>query len=224
MDGLDMTLLSDSMEKNGQLVPLTICDGVIVDGYRRYLIARSLGWADIATHEVEGDPESLRIVAQTRHTEFGRDEKRALVGDHLCKHRDATAASIAHAYQWSPVEVESLAGVDYLIPHWRQLYLSGDITLAEVWHLSRVRDRGQLQLVEDDGDEPLYDRAAALHREVRAARRRSMVTRPRGKGYNAIVREREKLTEAGLCLIQADAKTPVDGWTACLDWILSAGH
>lgn len=223
MDGIDMTLLIDSIRKSGQLiVPITHVNNVIVDGYRRWLACKSLGWDEVDTHEIEGNPDELRIIAQTRHTEFGRNEKRALVGDWLTKNREATAANLAQSFQWSPSEVESLAGVEYLIPEYRKRYESGAVRLSSVWHLSRVRDEGQLQLLEEESEEPLYDRASALHREVRTSRRRSMVCRARGKGYNAIVAEYKEPTEAGLALIKAKAKTPMDGWNACLNWILNS--
>ena len=222
LDGIDMTLLIDSIRKSGQLiVPITVCGRVIVDGYRRWLACKSLGWEEVDVHEIEGDPGELRIIAQTRHTVFGRDEKRALVGDCLAKNRETTAAGLAQTFQWTPAEVESLAGVEFLIPDYERAYRDGRVTLAEVWHLSRVRDEGQLQLLEDS-DESLYDRASAMHREVRTARRRSMVTRSRGKTYNAIVREQECPTEAGLALIKCKAETPMDGWLACLNWIVGS--
>lgn len=220
-DDIDMTLLTDSIERNGLLVPLTVCHNKIVDGYRRWLCCKAIGWEDVDVHEVEGDADELRIIAQTRSTSFGRDDRRALVGDYLTKKRDATAATIAHTFNWSPGEVESLAGVEYLIQEIRAAYDSGEVSLAEVWQLSRLRDESQLE-VWDSHRDTLYDSAKATLREVRAARRRSMVSRPRGKSYGAMVRERERLTEAGLALIKAKAETPLDGWRACLDWILSS--
>lgn len=219
-DDIDMTLLTDSIERNGLLVPLTVCSDKIVDGYRRWLCCRAIGWEEIEVHEVEGDANELRIITQTRSTSFGRDEKRALVGDWLQRNREAYATEIAHTFNWSPSEVESLAGVGYLIPDWKKQYEAGRITLAEVWQISRCRDEAQLELLEADGD--LYDRAAAVLRETRSARRRSMVSRPRGRSYGQLVREQERLTEAGLALIKADAKTPLDGWRACLNWMLSS--
>lgn len=220
LDDIDMTLLTDSIERKGLLVPLTVCSGKIVDGYRRWLCCKGIGWEEIDVHEVEGDPDELRIITQTRSTSFGRDDKRALVGDWLTRNREAYATEIAHTFNWSPEEVESLAGTGYLIPDWKKQYEAGRITLAEVWQLSRCRDEAQLELLDADGD--LYDRASAVLRETRSARRRSMVSRPRGRSYGQIVKERERLTEAGLALIKAKAQTPMDGWKACLDWILSS--
>ncbi len=222
MDGIDMILLIDSIRKNGIIVPLTVCGGIIVDGYRRWLACKSIGWTEVDTHEVTGDPDELRIIAQTRHAEFGRNEKRALVGDYLTKNREVTTADIAQSFQWSPSEVESLAGVEYLIPEYLAAYRAGDVRLSSVWHLSRCRDDGQLQLWDEAGTEDVYDRAMALHREVRTSRRRSMVARARGRGYNAIIAEHKKPTEAGLALIKANAKTPMDGWNAAFDWILNS--
>jgi hypothetical protein len=224
-DGIDMTLLTDSIRKSGLLVPLTVCSDRIVDGYRRWLVCKAIGMDEIDIHEVEGDPDELRIVTQTRHTEFGRDEKRALVGDMLAKERSLTAAELAHRLQWSPVEVESLAGVDYLVPDFLMRYRSGDLSLWGVWCVSRCKDEGQTRLLHDPGPDStdLVDAAQALHREVRAARRRSMVSRPRGKGYNQIVKERDRPCEAGPELIKVGARSAMDGWVAALNWVLSSG-
>lgn len=219
-DDIDMTLLTDSIEKNGLLVPLTVCDGKIVDGYRRWLCCKAIGWTEIDVHVVEGEPDALRIIAQSRSTPFDRTDRRILLGDWLQRHRDATAGEVAHAFNWSVQEVESLAGYEYLLDPFKKAYRSGEVSLLEVWHVSRCRDEGQKGLW-DEGLGDLLSRSAALHRETRSARRRSMVSRPRGKGYNAILRERAVPTEAGLELIKAKAETPLDGWIACLNWILS---
>ena len=220
-DDIDMTLLTDSIERNGLLVPLTVCNNKIVDGYRRWLCCKGIGWTEIDVHEVEGDPDALRIIAQTRSTSIERADKRALVGDWLQRHGEADAATIAHTFNWSPAEVESLAGVDYLVPDVQAAYRSGDVSLAEVWQMSRLRDEKQFEIWDNHRDQLLGTAKAAL-REERAARRRSMVSRPRGKSYGAMVRERDNPTEAGLALIKAKAETPLDGWVACLNWILSS--
>jgi hypothetical protein len=221
-DDIDMTLLADSIEKNGLLVPLTVhCNGKIIDGYRRWLCCKGMGWDEIDVHEVEGDPDELRVIAQSRSTPIDRSDKRALVGDFLRRNREATSATVAHRFNWSVDEVESLAGIDYLTPEWRSRFQAGEITLAEVWQISRCTSEAQIEL-SNEGLADVYDRAAAMLREIRSARRRSMVARPRGKGYNIIVKERERLTNAGIELIKAKAETPLDGWRACLDWILSS--
>ena len=220
-DDIEMTLLTDSIEKNGLLVPLTVCNNKIVDGYRRWLCCKAIGWTEIDTHPVEGDPDELRIITQTRRTDFTRADKRALVGDWLAKNPEASAPQIAHTFNWTPGEVESLAGCEYLIPEVQAAYRAGTIQLADVWQLSRCRDESQ-QEIWSGGIEDLRDRAKAELRETRSARRRSMVSRPRGKSYGAMVRERERLTEAGLALIKCNAQTPLDGWRACLEWILSS--
>lgn len=220
-DDIDMTLLTASIESNGLLVPLTVCNNKIVDGYRRWLCCKGIGWTEIDVHEVEGDPDELRVITQTRSTSVVREDRRKLVGDYLTRHREADAATIAHTFNWSPSEVESLAGTPHTIAPILAAYESGDVTLAEIWQLSRLRDEAQLDIWDTDRD-CLYDSAKARLREERAARRRSMVSRPRGKSYGAMIRERESLTEAGLALIKAKAQTPLDGWVACLDWFFSS--
>lgn len=220
-DDIEMTLLSDSIERNGLLVPLTVHpSGKIIDGYRRWLCCKAMGWEEIEVHEVDGDPDALRVIAQSRSTPLDRTAKRTLVGEHLQRNRDATAGSVAHAFNWSPEEVESLAGTQYLIQQFKTAYDRGEVSLAEVWQLSRCTNECQLDLW-DEGVEDLYSRASAVLRETRSARRRNMVSRPRGKSHGQIVRERERLTEAGVALIRAKAETPLDGWKACLEWILS---
>jgi len=220
LDDIDMTLLSDSIQENGLLVPLTVhTSGKIVDGYRRWLCCKAIGWEEIDVHQVEGDPDALRVIAQSRSTPLNRTDKRTLVGEHLRRNRDATSDSIAHTFNWSPEEVESLAGVDYLIQPIKVAYEGNEISLAEVWQLSRCTNEGQIELW-DGGRDDLFERASSTLRETRSARRRQMVARPRGRSYGQVVRERENLTEAGVALIKAKAVTPLDGWRAALDWFL----
>lgn len=216
----EQTLLEDSLSKHGLLQPIVVSDGVIVDGYRRWLIAIGLGWPEIEVHEVEGDPDTLRIICQTRSTEFGRIEKKILVTQYLERHPDATAAEIGHAFTWPPVEVEQLVGVQYLVPEASAKYAAGEITLFDTYYLSRVVDHAQLDLLEGDPT-TLHDRAEAVLREVKAARRRSTTTKPRCKSYNAVAKEAENPVYAGEHLIAADAKTPMDGWVAALKWVIS---
>lgn len=220
LDDIDMTLLTASIEDNGLLVPLTVCNNKIVDGYRRWLCCRAIGETEIEVHEVQGNPDELRIITQTRSTSIDRADRRKLVGDYLTRNREATADEIAHTFNWSPDEVESLAGIPHTIQPIRRAYTSGEVTLSEIWQLSRLRDEAQLEIWDDYRDS-LYDAAKARLREERASRRRSMVSRERGKSFGAMQRERDNLTEAGLALIKAKAETPLDGWRACLDWYFS---
>jgi len=218
IDGLDHTLLCDSISKNGLLVPITVCQDKIVDGYRRYLACKGLGFTEVDVHIVEGDPDALRIIAQTRATPFTREEKRAYLGAYLASNRQATAGEVAHAHQWSLDEVEGIAGIQYLAQPWLQAYKSGSVPLSTVWQLARIREDAQLSLWESEGDP--FEQAQAIHRTERNDRRRSMVARPRCKGYTQISKELETPREAGLELIKANAETPMDGWIACLKWIL----
>ena len=231
LKGIDFTLLEDSIRKNGLLVPVTVCSGEIVDGYRRWLACKGLGYTEIDAHEVEGDAATLRIITQSRETPFTRSEKKQVIGAHIANNRKDNAGKIAHQFNWTLDEVEGCAGVHYLRKPWMQQYEAGKLSLYEVWHLSRLRADDQLSLWDETqtsyqesgtGDPEIGEKAASLHRQERTARRRSMVTRPRLKGYEAIKKELMQPTEAGVTLIKAEAKTPLDGWIACLNWILNS--
>lgn len=223
MGGLEMVLLTESIRKTKVLLaPITVVGYNIVSGYKRWLAVRALGWEEVDIHRVEGDPDELRIVAETRQTPVGRNEKKALVGDYLTRHRGVTASDLAQRFQWSPAEVELLAGVPHLIEQYSRLYSSGELALSAVWHVSRCRDHSQLELWEAGGVEDIYDRAAAEHRDTRSSRRRYMVSRPRGRGFPAVQAELSEPKEAGLALIKANAKTPMDGFRAGLEWVLNA--
>jgi hypothetical protein len=231
LKGIDFTLLEDSIRKNGLLVPLTVCNGEIVDGYRRWLACKGLGYTEIDVHEVEGNAETLRIIAQSRETSFTRNEKKQVTGSYIANNREDHAGQIAHRFNWTIDEVEGYVGVHYLRKPWMQQYEAGKLSLYEVWHLSRLRADDQLSLWDETqtayqesgtGNPEIGEMAAALHRRERTARRRSMVCRPRLKGYEAIKRELMQPTDAGLELIKAEAKTPLDGWIACLNWMLNS--
>lgn len=212
-------LLEQTMKVDGLLSPITVCDGVIVDGYRRWLVARGLGWTEIDVHKVTGDPNRLRIIAQTRNTTFTMNDKKIFVAQYLEEHPDATAAEIGHCFTWSPIEVEQLCGIGYLIPEAKALYEAKQINLATAWQIARLLDDAQMELL-DEGLDDLYDRAEAQLRLVKHARRRAMTTRPRVKSYGKIAREAEHPVYAGEYLIAANAKTPMDGWVAALKWAI----
>lgn len=217
---LDMELLRESLIENGQLTAITICDGQIVDGYRRWLVARELGWKEIEAHTVEGDPDRLRVICQTRTSAFGLTERKLLVGNYLERFPAGTAGDIAHHFKWSTVEVENLVGVMYVIPEAISLYKAGTIPLLAMWHLSRVKDHIQLKLLADPETATLVERAEAELRETRAARRRSMSLRPRMKSFNLIEKESINPSYAGPELISSNAQTPLDGWKAALAWVI----
>lgn len=217
---LEYELLRSSIEADGLLCPLVVCNGMIVDGFRRWTVCRGMGWTEIPTHNVTGDPDALRITCQTRHTTIGKTEKKILLGQILESNPGTTAAAIAHQLKWSPIEIEELVGIQYLCPAALTMYRSGTLPLSTAWHMARLVDHIQLRLM-DEGSDALFERSEAALREVRCARRRSVTTSGRVKGYNAVQKERDRPSQAGPALIAADAKTPLDGWVAALSWVLS---
>lgn len=222
LDDHDMVLLADSIEKNDLLVPLTVCDGKIVDGYRRWLCCRAAGFDRVPIHEVEGDPDILRVITQTRATHFDRTDKRNLLGSWLQRDRSVTVGEVAHTFNWSTADVESLAGITYLIPEALDAYNRGELTLAEIWQLSRLPEDCQSELLDEDLDD-MYNRAEQALRAEKSSRRRAVTMRRRSRKFYQILRERETLNEAGLNLIRADAKSALDGWKACLSWVINDG-
>lgn len=218
---LELEILTDAIAEHGLLTPLVVCNNQIVDGYRRYLVLKGMGETEAEANVVEGDPDQLRIIAQTSGTEVSKKDLKILVSTYLERNPDATAAEIGHHFKWPPVEVEKLVSIDSLCPEARRRYEAGEITLYTAWFLGRVVDKAQLELMEGPL-ETLHERAEAHLREVKHARRRSYAQRPRVKSYNAIAKELENPLYAGEQLIAADAKTPLDGWKAALRWIISS--
>lgn len=218
-DDVDLVLLRDSMKKLGQLEPITHVGGVIVKGYRRWLAARQLGWETIEAHELEGDPEALRAIAQTRRTVYSKLDKKALLKDHLDRDPGVSAGRLAHALQWSLDEVELLVGVYELIDPLRLMYDSGDLLLSTVWHIARIKDESQEELANLRGDE-LLESAKRFHRELRGERRFKRGARIRARGMKSVRDELDNPTAVGKILIQEGCETAYEGWTAALKWVL----
>lgn len=214
LDTLEHELLRSSIQKHGLLCPIVVADGVIVDGYRRWLTLRALGWADIPTVTVEGDPRILRVIAQSNS--LSDSERAAVLSRDLSDDPTLGVGNLAHRYQWPPIDVERLVGTEYLSPRAVAAYQAELIPLAAVWHLGKLPHAKQDELL--DADDILCEAASAA-RESREERRRRIVTRPRGKSIQAVLREIEKPTVAGPQLIRSGAKTAFDGWTAALKWV-----
>lgn len=221
VDQFQQHLLEDSMKEHGLLTPLVVTqDNVIVDGYRRWLVARGLGWTEIECSLCEGDADQLRIICQTGTQEFTKTNKKQIVGRELDQHPEITAGEIAHKYKWSPIEVEQLAGVVYLVPEAREWYNNGKLLLSTVWVLSRVKDKAQLDLLNNTPIDELHDAAESHLREIKSDRRRSFAQKARVKSYPKIEKELKEPREAGPFLIRYECETPLDGWIAALRWCL----
>jgi len=221
VDKFQQHLLEDSIKDHGLMTPLVVTQhNIIVDGYRRWLVCRGLGWTEIECSVVEGDADQLRVVCQTGTQEFTKTNKKQIVGRELDERPDSTAGEIAHKYKWSPVEVENLAGVCYLVPEAREWYNNGTLPLSTVWVLSRVKDKEQLDLMKNTPLEELHETAESHLREIKSARRRSFAQRARVKSYNKIEKELTDPRDAGPFLIKYECETPLDGWIAALRWCL----
>ena len=218
----EQMLMEESLAEHGLLTPLVVCEDTIVDGYRRWLAARSLGWEEITVNPVKGDPHQLRVICQTRNSEFGKTEKKVLVAQYLERDPNASATQIANDFKWSPLEVEELCCLGYVCPPVKAGYETGDITLAAAWAMGRLLDEAQLEVLDNCDDlSKLQEYAEEQIRVVKHSRRRSMTQRPRVKSYGNMAKEAEHPVYAGPELIAADAKTPLDGWVAALKWAIS---
>lgn len=216
----EQMLMEESMKEHGLLTPLVVADDVIVDGWRRWLVARGMGWTEIEIHKVDGDPSHLRAICQTNGSDFGSTEKKILVRQHMERNRGVSAAEIAQHFKWSPIEVEQLCCIGYVIPEAKALYDEQKIDLETAWLLGRILNEAQIQLLDSGDLASLRERAEDQLREIKHSRRRAMTTRPRVRSYNKIEKEIERPVYAGPELIAGNAVTPMDGWIAALKWVI----
>lgn len=211
-DGPIMELLRDSIIRDGLLNPVSVNqDLIIVDGFRRLLICRELGWKDIPVHQVDGDPLDLRVISNT----LTFDERRALVGRLLLENADVTATEIARRFGWFPHEVEQLVCWHHLIPEFKEQ----GIRLSTVWHVSRLKIDAQRYLFDCNlSPDELHAAAEEALRGERAVRYKE--TYAKTKRYKLILREHENPRFAGPLIIKHKAETPLDGWNLAIKWIL----
>ena len=211
-DGPVMELLRDSITRDGLLNPVSVNqDGIIVDGFRRYLICRELGWQDIPAHEVEGDPFDLRVISNA----LTLQERRALVGRILLESPDVTAGEIARRFGWLIHEVEQLACHQQLIPEFKEQ----GVRLSTVWHLSKLKVDAQRYLFDCNlPPDELHAVAEEALRSERVSRLEKKFAKARR--YGEILSEYESPRFAGPLLIKHKAETPMDGWNLAIKWIL----
>ena len=219
-ESVEWQLLESSIRKHGLLQPLTVSGTTIVDGYRRWLVCRAIGWTEIPVYEVTGDPDTLRVIAQSRRQEHTKHEKKMILSKLLAHDPELTAGAVAHKYQWSIAEVELVAGLDYVIEPVRTAYLSGAVSLAEIWMMSRLDPPVQLDTLLHY-PRAIYERSSELLREVRSTRRREASTRPRLRSYNQVEKEIDHPTVVGPLIIESGAQTALDGWKLALRWVLA---
>lgn len=98
----DVTELAESLEENGQLMPVLVSpDHTLVAGYRRLAAAEKLGWTEIWAEVTDRDPKVVNLVEnmsrkdltlweeiQAIRDAFGDEPAYATVAKALSKHRD----------------------------------------------------------------------------------------------------------------------------------------
>lgn len=240
-DSLEYMELRDAIDKDGLLNSICVRPSPrclemyeVVDGMYRFVIYQELGRLtipclirDLTDAEVmAAQLQANAIRPTTKKTDFARQLKRL-----LDLSPGMTLAGLQHVVHKSPVWISEQLGLLRLTQAIQTCVDRGEIPLASAYVLSRVIPGEQARYVDlaKTAKVPAFkatmavvikkQEEAALQGRFEVLNDAAYVPVPYLRSLNEIVQERQKPAQVAKVLTKGEAKTPVDGWNLCLDWI-----
>lgn len=232
--------LRDSIEEHGVWQPILVRpagNGLyeVVDGFHRYNCCKELRMAAIPCLVRDlTDSEVLVVQVQTtavrleaEPVEYGRQLWRIINED-----RTMTVAELARAVKKSPVWVNKMLRLRKLCPQAKAAVERGQIAVTVAHELAKLPDKMQRKLLPQAIVLPVTDFLPVVVGIIRKFKH-ALKTGSMKDYYRSLIepvphlrkmtelRAELKLPTAGSSLItRLKMKTPLEGWRACLDWVL----
>jgi ParB/RepB/Spo0J family partition protein len=225
----------ESIRKDGVLQPILVRPRgdrhEIVEGWHRYEASKEAGREDIPCYIKEMTDEQVKVYQlkcqairpKTLTFEFARRLKLLMEGG-------STVVELSQQIDKSPKWISDQLYLNRLCEKARPSYDRGEISMNAALALANLPMGLQDKYVDDavamrSGE--FCDRAKEVLRDykssllkTRVEDKKHGVTPPMPRAMNVIKREALKPSAAEAVLREANAKTPLDGWVACLQWVL----
>jgi len=207
----------------------------VVDGFHRYNCCKELRMASIPCLVRDlTDSEVLVVQVQTtavrleaEPVEYGRQLWRIINED-----RTMTVAELARAVKKSPVWVNKMLRLRKLCPQAKAAVERGQVAVTVAHELAKLPDKMQRKLLPQAIVLPVTDFLPVVVGIIRKFKH-ALKTGSMKDYYRSLIepvphlrkmtelRAELKLPTAGSSLItRLKMKTPLEGWRACLDWVL----
>lgn len=229
-DTVEFLELRDSMDSLGQLVPiLADSNGEIVDGHRRFRVAKRLDWHDICCNIQDLEPQAILAAQIVLNDNLTVDERRRGIIRLSEEFGLDKLESIAHTLNRHPSWVADAMGLRDLTPAVRTAVDSNHVDVQSASLLARFKPGKQRELFGETLGMDARDRVERLRKEVRTlyerkldrrAAKHASPTTPSLRHERSIVKEFSEPTEAMRILTVSNAETPRDGWNLALKWVL----
>lgn len=222
--------LCDSMELMGQLTPILLSDsGELVDGHKRLLGAKRLGWAKIAVNPQTIKEEEV-LAAQIRlNPDLTVDETRRaisrLIEENSLDNLQSVGYNLGRNVDW----VAEKLGLGTLSPVVRKAVDEGLIHVKVAELLAKLPKGKQRELLTDSIEIPVSKLLPRLQDEVRHKReakhdrratKRGRPGEPWLRAERAVLDEVNNPTEAMRLIRLNKAESALDGWKLALRWAL----
>lgn len=229
---LEYAMLKDSISDLGILTPLLVRPKEdyyeVVDGAHRYEVCTDLGITTIPCHVKEmSDEDVLRAQVvthasriETKPAEYARRLWKIINIDH-----SLTLNELATHLRWHPDRLKRILRLVNLSPRASRDLTRGDLHVTIAIELARLPLNKQDDLLDVVGDMTLRDSMELVRQEVRSFRDGGRGVMPIQRGtqlrpLKEVENEHLKPTVAASILSSLGARSPLEGWKACLLWVL----
>ena len=238
----DYLQLAESVRLSGVLEPVLLREisdpsGVIryglINGLQRYTAAKDAGQTEIPAHVVdiaEGDLMQAQIITnlhrvETRPAQYSVQLRRLISANPMLTMKDL-ANKLSVSTKW----IEDRLSLTKLHKDIQKLVDQDDLKLANAYALAKLPVDEQLNYV----DQAMTSKSveftgliAQRAKEIKDAKRQGrepkaqeFIPIERVKSLSDLKQERTNFSNMGAVLSEAKAKTPEDGFKACIDWVL----
>lgn len=233
--------LVSSMRKDGLLQPILVRPFKkgkyayeVVEGGHRYNAAKEIGWDTIACYIRELSDYEVSVIqlkAQAIRPEMIKSDFAARL-EEIVTSGVATLTDLAAEIGKSAVWVRDMMHLTKLTPEAQRMVDRGEIPIGSAKMLSRLPRGLQEQLVDhavilttaefnDLARQHLKNYREAIKKgRIDNMLLRQLKPQPYLRSMRELREEAAGWKQAGIHLKMQDAKTPLDGWRACLIWLL----
>lgn len=140
--------LALSLSSQGQLVPILVTETqaghVIIDGHRRFLAARHLGWKEIEAKVLPYSPDDLGVLglAANIHRENLTPLEEARIAYHHVIELERDLDTVARLFGKSRLWLDNRLELHKYPPDLKEAIHAGDINLSVAKELAKVTDGG----------------------------------------------------------------------------------
>ena len=234
----DYVALLDSVSKHGILQPISVKvreqgGYELMDGANRLSVCKDLGLTTVPALIEPTDADSLILQLQANAVRVKVDNMEyAARLLKIMREKDLTMRELSGIVNKSPAWLSQILALNNLCSEAKDAVRRGEIAIAAAAELAKMPNSMQKQLLKLAVDLPAKDFVKFARRQIKEVKEKLVKRREsrtlegtfdRGaylRTWSELEREVDTNSNAGVVLTALGAETPLDGWRACLAWLL----